>query len=69
MGAFASQAAAIQTKEQLQRSYPGSQVIQFKGPTGYWVRIRVARDDKERTREIYQHSHVDEGAAFMVRLD
>jgi len=69
IGAFASQSAAIQLKEELQSRYPGSQVLQFKGPTGYWVRIRVTQDDKQRTREVYQHTHVDEGAAFMVRLD
>ncbi len=48
---------------------PAAQVLQFKGPTGYWVRIRIAKDDKEKTREVYQHTHVDEGAVFMVRLD
>ncbi len=69
IGAFAAQPSAIEVKEQLLRRYPGSQVLQFKGPTGYWVRIRVAQDDKEKTREVYQHTHVDEGAAFMVRLD
>ena len=69
IGAFKSQSDAITLKERLLDRYPGSQVIQFKGPTGYWVRIRVAQDDKEQTRKIYQHTHVEEGGVFMVRLD
>jgi len=69
IGAFKTQSDAIGLKEQLQRRYPGAQVLQFKGPTGYWVRIRVSKDDKEKTREVYQHTQVDEGGVFMVRLD
>ena len=69
IGAFKSQSDAITLKESLLDRYPGSQVIQFKGPTGYWVRIRVAQDDKEQTRKVYQHTHVEEGGVFMVRLD
>lgn len=69
IGAFALQATAIQLKEELLLRYPGAQVLQFKGPTGYWVRIRVAQDDKEKTRAVYAHTRVDEGAAFLVRLD
>jgi len=69
IGAFQSQSGAIAMKEHLLDRYPGSQVLQFKGPTGYWVRIRVAQDDKEKTRAVYAHTRVDEGAAFLVRLD
>ena len=69
IGAFRSQSDAILMKEQLLDHYPGSQVIEFKGPTGYWVRIRVAQDDKEQTRNVYQHTQVTEGGVFMVRLD
>jgi rare lipoprotein A len=69
MGAFQTQSAAIAMKEHLQHRYPAAQVLQFKGPTGYWVRIRVPQDNKERTREVYDHTSVDEGGMFMVRLD
>jgi len=69
IGAFKSQSDAIHLKERLLHRYPDSQVLQFKGPTGYWVRIRVAQDDKEKTREVYAHTQVDEGGVFMVRLD
>jgi rare lipoprotein A len=69
IGAFQEQSSAMQLKEHLLDRYPGAQVLQFKGPTGYWVRIRIARDDKEKTREIYEHTQVEEGGVFMVRLD
>ena len=69
MGAFQTQSAAIEMKEHLQHRYSTAQVLQFKGPTGYWVRIRVPQDDKNKTREVYEHARVDEGGVFMVRLD
>ena len=58
-----------QAEKQLLDRYPGSQVIQFQGPTGYWVRIRMPQDDKQKTRDVYEHTHVEEGGVFMVRLD
>jgi peptidoglycan lytic transglycosylase len=69
IGAFQAQADALELKAQLLDRYPGSQVLQFKGPTGYWVRIRVAQDDKQKTREVYETTQVREGGVFMVRLD
>lgn len=69
IGAFQSQSDALELKNYLLRRYSGAQVLQFKGPTGYWVRIRVAQDDKEKTREVYEHTQVAEGGVFMVRLD
>jgi rare lipoprotein A len=69
IGAFKEQSDAVYLKEQLLNRYPSAQVLQFKGPTGYWVRIRVAQDDKDKTREVFEHTHADEGGVFMVRLD
>ena len=69
IGAFQAQADALELKEQLLARWPGSDVLQFKGPTGYWVRIRVKQDDKEKTREVYETTRVNEGGVFMVRLD
>jgi rare lipoprotein A len=69
IGAFQAQSGATQLKEHLLDRYPGAQVLQFKGPTGFWVRIRVAHDDKDQTRAIYKHTQVDEGGVFLVRLD
>jgi peptidoglycan lytic transglycosylase len=69
IGAFQSQSDAIELKTSLLQRYPGAQVLQFKGPTGYWVRIRVAQDDKQKTREVFEQTEVAEGGVFMVRLD
>ena len=69
IGAFQAQENALELKAQLLERYPGSNVLQFKGPTGYWVRIRVAQDDKAKTREVYEATRVNEGGVFMVRLD
>ncbi len=69
IGAYAAQSTALRLKQQLLDRYPAAQVLEFKGPTGYWVRIRIAHDDKERTREVYRHTRVAEGGVFMVRLD
>ena len=69
IGAFQSQSDAIDLKNQLLQRYSGAQVIQFKGPTGYWVRIRVPQDDKQKTRKVFEQTEVTEGGVFMVRLD
>ncbi len=69
IGAFQSQSGAIELKNQLLQRYSGAQVIQFKGPTGYWVRIRVPQDDKQKTRKVFEQTEVAEGGVFMVRLD
>jgi rare lipoprotein A len=69
IGAFQSHSDARRLKERLLSRYTGSQVIEFQGPTGYWVRIRMPEDDKKKTRDVYEHTHVKEGGVFMVRLD
>jgi rare lipoprotein A len=69
IGAFDTQEGALKLKEHLLKKYPGSQVLQFKGPTGWWVRIRVAGDDKEKTHEVMKHLKHNDPLAFMTRLD
>jgi peptidoglycan lytic transglycosylase len=69
IGAMQTESSALRLKQHLQRRYTQSQVIEFKGPTGYWVRLRVPSDDKERTRAVYEETRVNEGGVFMVRLD
>jgi rare lipoprotein A len=69
IGAFHSQSDAKRLQKHLLHRYPDAQVLQFQGPTGYWVRIRVASDDKEKTLKVFDHIEVKEGGAFLVRLD
>lgn len=69
VGAFREQDDALKLKEHMQRRYHTAKVLQFKGPTGYWVRVRVLDDDKNRAQEVADEIKVDEGGVFMVRLD
>jgi len=69
IGAFKSEDTALRLKQQLLRSYPGSNVIEFAGEDSYWVRIRPEGDDREQAEFIAGHLRPDEGAAFLTRLD
>ena len=69
IGAFQSEREARKLKEKLQDRYQTAKVIQFTGPTGEWVRIRPAGDDKKQAQEVAAKTHVKEGGVFLVRLD
>lgn len=69
IGAFTSKEEAARLKQDLMRRYRQAQVLQFTGPTGDWVRIRVAGDDKQRAQEVARDTRTSEGAVFLVRLD
>lgn len=69
VGAFTEEDAAIRLKESLQKRYHTAKVLEFAGPTGYWVRVRVKDDDKNRAQEVANVIGVDEGGVFLVRLD
>ncbi|MGA9566444.1 MAG: septal ring lytic transglycosylase RlpA family protein [Candidatus Korobacteraceae bacterium] len=69
IGAFQSEHEARKLKEKLQEHYATANVIQFTGPTGEWVRIRPAGDNKQIAQEVASKTHVKEGGVFLVRLD
>jgi rare lipoprotein A len=69
IGAFKSEDDAIDLKQVLLRTYPGSNVIEFPGQASYWVRIRPAGDSREQAEFIASHLQPVEGAAFLTRLD
>ena len=69
IGAFQSEDEARRLKEKLQDRYSTAKVVQFTGPTGEWVRIRPAGDDKKQAQEVAAKTHVKEGGVFLVRLD
>jgi rare lipoprotein A len=71
VGAFHEQSEAIELKEKLQRRYHTAKVLQFPGPTGFWVRIKVLDDDKKRAQEVANTINVNLGlgGVFLVRLD
>ena len=69
IGAFHDEGKALSLQKSLQRRYPGANVIEFTGPTGHWVRIRPAGDDKVRAQEIEDTVQPEQGAAYLTRLD
>ena len=69
IGAIQSEHEARKLREKLQDRYQDARVVQFTGPTGEWVRIRPAGDDKQMAQEVASKTHVKEGGVFLVRLD
>jgi rare lipoprotein A len=69
IGAFNTVQAATQMKETLMNQYPLVNVLEFGGPTGEWVRIRVQNDDRELAEQISRTISSPEGGVFLVRLD
>jgi rare lipoprotein A len=69
IGAFTSEDAALDLKQELLRKYPGANVIEFAGQASYWVRIRPEGDNREQAEHIASHLRPAEGAAFLTRLD
>jgi rare lipoprotein A len=69
IGAFTSQRKANKLKAQLERKYPGANVIEFSGEDSYWVRIRPEGDDRKQAERIARNLHPAEGEAFLTRLD
>jgi len=69
IGAFDDPQDAARLKEKLARRYPSARVLQFRGPTGEWLRIRVPDDDRRRAQEVARSLHSLPGGVFLVRLD
>ncbi len=69
IGAFKNEGKALSLERRLQRKYAAANVIEFTGPTGHWVRIRPAGDDRARAQEIESAVQPEEGAAYLTRLD
>ncbi len=69
IGAFTDANKADKLREKLARRYRTAKVQQFPGPTGEWLRIRVAEDDKSRAESLARETHTSEGGVFIVRLD
>ncbi len=69
IGAFTDSEEAERLKSRLIRKYQTAKVIQFTGPTGDWVRIRPAMDDRKKAFEMARDVRSSEGGVFLVRLD
>jgi rare lipoprotein A len=71
IGAFHDQDDAIQLKNDLLRRYSTAKVIQFPGPTGYWVRINPSTPDRATVDRIADSIHLPDPDAqpYIVRLN
>lgn len=69
VGAFSHAGAARRLQSELERKYRTANVIEFQGPTGYWVRIRPENDNRTLAMEIAHRLRPSEGDAWLVRLD
>jgi len=69
IGAFEHERKAEKLRDQLERKYDSAQVVDFEGPTGYWVRIRPQGDNRQQAELIARRLKPAEGDAYLVRLD
>ncbi len=69
IGAFYNPEDAVQLKNDLTRRYGTAKVIEFQGPTGYWVRINPKQPDKGTATEIAESIHIPDAEPFLTRTD
>jgi rare lipoprotein A len=69
IGAFHNEHGAKKLKSQLLKKYPDANVIEFPGQDSYWVRIRPRGDNRQQAELIAHRMRLDEGEAFLTRLD
>ena len=69
IGVFHHEGDARRLQQKLQREYPSANVIDFKGATGYWVRIRPYGQSHTSAEQIARILQPAEGKAYLVRLN
>jgi len=70
IGSIVEERNATELAEHLQRRYRSAKVLHFASPAGgWWVRVRVLDDDRERAQTLARETETSEGAVFLVRLD
>jgi rare lipoprotein A len=70
IGSIGDEKNATDLMEHLQRRYRTAKVLHFASPAGgWWVRVRVLDDDRERAQTLAHETATSEGAVFLVRLD
>jgi rare lipoprotein A len=69
VGAFAKEKDAVDLKSRLMRRYSTAKVIEFAGPTGYWVRINLQQPDKAHASEVADSIHVRDAEPYIIRTD
>lgn len=71
IGAFSRESDAVKLKADLLRKYTTAKVIEFPGPTGYWVRVNPKFPDKKNATEVADGIHPKDPAAepYLIRTD
>jgi rare lipoprotein A len=71
IGAFVHESDAVKLKEDLLRRYTTAKVIEFAGPTGYWVRVNPKFPDRKTADEVASAIHPKDPAAepYLIRTD
>jgi rare lipoprotein A len=71
VGAFARESDAVKLKADLMRRYTTAKVIEFPGPTGYWVRVNPKSPDKKTATEVADGIHPKDPAVepYLIRTD
>lgn len=70
IGGIKDEELATELKDRLTRRYKTAKVLQFASPIGdYWIRIRVADDDKRKAEQLAAENTTPQGNIFLVRLD
>jgi rare lipoprotein A len=70
IGSIPTQKAAAELADHLQKRYQTAKVLKFASPAGgWWVRVRVVDDDRQRATVLAHETETQEGSVFLVRLD
>ncbi len=69
IGVFHHSRSAKKLRDRLEQEYPRSRVIDFKGATGYWVRIKPDGESHRDALDVARTMQLTEGDAYVVRLD
>jgi rare lipoprotein A len=69
IGVFQHSGSAKKLRDRLQRQYPRANVIDFKGATGYWVRIKPNGESRRAALDVAGELTLSEAEAYVVRLD
>jgi rare lipoprotein A len=71
VGAFAHESDAVKLKADLIKRYATAKVIEFPGPTGYWVRVNPKFPSKSTATEVADGIHPKDPAAepYLIRTD
>lgn len=70
IGSLTDEKAAADLAKHLERRYQTAKVLKFPSPAGgWWVRVRVADDDRARAATLARETETAQGAVFLVRLD